>query len=321
MSSRTIDSVVGAAEGCSLFAVTGGEPLLERESVLEMFERISAPSVLFTNGTLMDTGTAAALRRTNTSVLVSLDGDSFRHDSLRRYPDGRGSWRNAVEGIRISKAEGLQVGISMVLREHNVEGLGETLSILYEEFRPASFGLNLLHYTGYGFDGPSPESYAGAMREAWRFARRTGSYVDQVARRLLPVVTGIPRYRDCEAMGGKAVYFPDGSRSCCVNWLGRSDPEPFWSERVPLRSPECSGCAALCICGGGCAWDGENLGGPGRMDARNCAWTMALLEEILLDVGLTFRGRTPSREELSKEYSPLLPDRSRVLGTSMGHME
>jgi sulfatase maturation enzyme AslB (radical SAM superfamily) len=321
MGSGTATAVIEAARGCRLFAVTGGEPLLAPDVTFRLLESVESPSVMFTNGTLLDPPSCRRLGACGASLLVSLDGSADRHDPMRPLSGGGGSWIRTASGLDAAAAEGISFGISIVLREHNTEGLGDTLDFLLERFGPASFGVNLLHFTGHGFDGPAPAEYAGAVLEAYRFARRTGIYIDQVARRLTPVVTGIPRYRDCEAMGGKTVFFPDGSRSCCVNWLGREDPPPEWSWRIPLLAGECSGCPAICVCGGGCAWDGENLAGPGSMDPRNCVWTLALLEEILSDIAAVFPEGYPSRSELAREFAPLLPDRSRVLSTSMGHTE
>jgi uncharacterized protein len=321
MGRETADAVIEAARGCRLFAVTGGEPLLAPGVTFRLLEAAASPSVLFTNGTLLDSAVCTRLKACGTSLLVSLDGAADRHDRMRPLAGGGGSWALTAAGLDAAAEEGLDFGISIVLREHNSEGLGDTLGFLHERFGPASFGINLLHFTGRGFDGPAPGVYARAVLDAYRFARRTGTYVDQVARRLAPVVTGTPRFRDCEAMGGKTVFFPDGSRSRCVNWLGREDPPPEWAWRIPLLAAECAGCPAVCVCGGGCAWDGENMAGPGSMDSRNCVWTLALLEEILADIASAFPEGTPPPAGLARVFSPLLPDRSRVLSTSMGHTE
>ncbi len=321
MDGKTADRVVSTAAGCRLLVVTGGEPLLETNLALDIIGRAGRPSVVFTNGTLLDGSTATALRGCGASALVSMDGSREEHDRERKYPGGEGSWDRVAEGLDAARSAGLRFGISMVLRGQAPAAIGDAMAFILERFHPASFGLNIPHFTQSGFRSPSPAECAEAVVMAYRFARRTGTYFDQAARRLLPLVSGRPRYRDCEAMGGKKVFFPDGSCSPCVNWMSMEQPPPEWADRIPLAHGFCAGCPAVCICGGGCAWDGDHLAGPGGMDRRNCAWTLDLLEEFLLDTGRTFGWKTPSRESLASEFAPLLPGGEGVLATSMGHME
>jgi radical SAM protein with 4Fe4S-binding SPASM domain len=251
-------------------------------------------------------------------LIVSMDGPAPLHDSMRILPGGGGTWHLVAEALRTAAGEGLEFGISLVMREHNVDHATEIFEQLYDEFHPASFGVNMLHYTGRDFAPPSAGRCTGMLLEAFRFARRKGVFVDQVARRLTPLVLGKPRTRDCEALSGKRVVFPDGTVSCCVNWLGIPEPPPSWTRRIPLLSAECAGCPAISICGGGCAWDGENLFGPGRMDRRNCVWTLAFLEEALLDIGTSLPGRSPAPDEMLAAYGALI-SRPGTIRSSIGH--
>jgi hypothetical protein len=101
----------------------------------------------------------------------------------------------------------------MVAGTHNSGTFPECMYGLLERFSPASFGVNIQHYTPEGFFPIPGAEYARIIRGAFRFSMETGVFVDQVARRLLPLVTGEFRHRDCAAQGGKLVYRPDGTVS------------------------------------------------------------------------------------------------------------
>jgi len=315
MDEPALKAVLAHSSPEKLLLVTGGEPLLHPCAVTTLLERWEGQAVLFTNGALLDRETAQFLRERETALVVSMDGFEKEHNTLRG-----GSWKAAARALDTALEEGLPAGISLVTGPHNAPSLPEMLYRLHERFRPVSFGVNIQHYTPGSFQPVTGGEYARIILGAYRFSLDTGVFVDQVARRLLPVVTGNFRHRDCSAQGGKLVYRPDGSVSSCVNTTGVTD----WASRNPVNYSFCAGCAALGICGGGCTWDGIHLASeaPGP-DPRNCLWTLALLKAFSHTMIDNMPPGTvrPSRKLLAGLFESLCRRADTPLAQSLGHGE
>lgn len=315
MDSATLREVLTQSHPDSLLLVTGGEPLLHPGAVRKLVSGWNGQSVLFTNGSLLDRETVLFLKEHGTALVVSMDGFESEHDIFRC-----GSWKAAARALDLARENGLPAGISLVTGSHNAGSLPECLYGLLERFRPASFGINIQHYTPRAFLPIGAAEYSRIILGAYRFSLDTGVFVDQVARRLLPVVTGHFRHRDCAAQGGKVVFHPDGSRSSCVNTSGMER----WGNRNPVNYPSCSGCPALGICGGGCTWDGMHLSASGSgPDPRNCVWTLDLLREVsrTVEKRLPDRVKRPSRAFLSSLFESICRREGTPLAQSLGHGE
>ncbi len=306
---RVLEAVSSAGEG-RLFMVTGGEPLLEPEITFELLERAGPPSVLFTNGTLIRRSTALRIKAAGASPVVSMDGLPQRHDRARC-----GSWSSAAAGLAELGEAGVEFGISAVVNGDNILRLEEDMEAVHEMFRPTGMGFNILHWTPEGFHPVSGEEYADAMGRIFRKALELGVFVDQIARRIGPLITGKYRHRDCSAIGGKLVFHPDGAVSNCISSRVLED----WRGRMPSAMEHCRGCPAAGICGGGCAWDGIHLGSPGGPDERHCLWTRRILDLFLEDAGNSFPPGPVSRRMLAERYGSMITRGSSPLGTSIGH--
>ena len=83
----------------------GGEPMVAFDKMREMYEKVRERGLrwrfgLTTNLTLVDEEKAKWLGKNGFSILCSLDGIKEAHDRYRVYPDGRGSWEDAWEGLK-----------------------------------------------------------------------------------------------------------------------------------------------------------------------------------------------------------------------------
>jgi MoaA/NifB/PqqE/SkfB family radical SAM enzyme len=102
--------------------VTGGEPLLRRDLVLEVIDRLDSARIgvcLNTNGWFVDVAVADRLARARSGlhVNVSLDGPTPElHDRARGVP---GSWRRAVTAISLLVERGVPVHIVHVVTPSN----------------------------------------------------------------------------------------------------------------------------------------------------------------------------------------------------------
>lgn len=307
--SLVIDAA-GKAPAGRLVMVTGGEPLLTPEIAFHILKNVDSPKVLFTNATLITQSIASELKQLEASPVVSLDGSEKVHNTYRC-----GSFAAAAQGLDLLRDAGVSYGISTVVGHHNWRNITSEMDQLRERFRPVSMGFNILHWTHDQFDPVSAEAYTDAIGKVFEYSLKHGLFVDQIARRIDPIIKGTYRHRDCAALGGKIVFHPDGRTSNCISGRGVED----WSSRIPAFMNFCSDCHAAGICGGGCAWDGIHLGGNGNPDIRHCMWVKHVLNLFLEDVENHFPPGLVSRSDLKERYSSLITRGISTLAGSLGH--
>ena len=264
-----------------LLLITGGEPELYRDAVDYLVRNIKGKIIIFTNGTLVNASRLKYYRSHDVGVLFSLDGDLFAQDAVRRGKNG--SYTKVASALRQALESGMDFGISAVVGDHNIARLPQLVQYIFEEFKPASLGLNLPHRYG-----PTAwmriEEYTTALLDIYDFAKKQDLFVDQINRRLAPLIEKKFRFRDCASQGEKIVAFPGGITASCVNEAALEEREIDWANRIPLLHDRCRDCFAIGICGGGCIFDGEAIYGPGCFDERNCYFTKVLLEHMIWDL-------------------------------------
>ncbi|MBU7030427.1 MAG: radical SAM protein [Theionarchaea archaeon] len=117
--------------------ITGGEPLLKKDLVLHMTEKVYNAGLepnLLTNGILVDKSLARQLKEAGIqSVQVSLDGACPEtHDVIRGR---KGGFKKALKGIEALREASIEVSISSVLTRENFDemkaiyNLGEALEV------------------------------------------------------------------------------------------------------------------------------------------------------------------------------------------------
>jgi len=97
--------------------ITGGEPLLHSRfhEINKMLPNFFVRKVLFTNGLLLR---KELLRRLNVDeIQISIDGLEDGHDSMR----GKGTFRAAMEAVKLSIDSGFEVSISTMIHPGNLE--------------------------------------------------------------------------------------------------------------------------------------------------------------------------------------------------------
>ncbi len=114
----------------SMLILTGGEPLLRRD-ILEIVETASGLGfipVLGTSGRFLKEDLAERLREKGLKgVSVSVDSvDPEHHDSFRGSP---GSWRRAVNALRVSRAAGIETQMNVTLTDSNADQLEELIEL------------------------------------------------------------------------------------------------------------------------------------------------------------------------------------------------
>jgi len=108
-----------ADANCPVVLFSGGEPLL-RDDLFELLaeaKRLGLRTVISSNGTLLDSGTAGQLAGAGVSYVgISIDGDEKFHDSFRQL---KGCFKAALAGIENCKKAGIKTGLRFTITKAN----------------------------------------------------------------------------------------------------------------------------------------------------------------------------------------------------------
>lgn len=313
------------APGKADILIYGGEPLLKPEIVLRIIRGSGDDRnlCLATGGWDVSREMADALAERNAFVIVSIDGASEVHNDLRPLSGGD-SYRSAVRTFHAFRDAGCRVGISLTVTKGNARQVREDFGSLMETLKPDDMGLNAwMHPTPGSASNPFEarwEDVFDAVTGCLSDALAAGMYVEQLFRRLRPLVTRAPRLRDCPSRGGRLVFVPGGGVSPCdcmaaagVNTVrDRDGVRKLLSEfctLVPVFREGCLSCPCVSLCGGGCLYDALALTGclSGVREER-CGYERALLGWMVGTI-LDHQppGRTPGVLSIG-EMTGLLPD-------------
>jgi len=129
--------------------LAGGEPFIRKDLpvLLESIVRNRMRFSLLSNGTLIDDEMAVFIAHTGRceNVQVSVDGSCAAvHDSCR----GKGSFDDAIRGIRTLQRHRVNVAVRVTIHHHNVNDLENIAHFLLEELGLPAFGTNSAEYLG-----------------------------------------------------------------------------------------------------------------------------------------------------------------------------
>lgn len=124
----------------------GGEPLLRFsfiqscvEYAKKVFDKKTIRFSITTNLTKINNSIAEYFYKNNFSILVSIDGPGEIHDDYRKYPNGKGSFNKAIDGLKILRnvfdEEFVnRVMISIVYAPPNSKQKIEKIATLWKEY-------------------------------------------------------------------------------------------------------------------------------------------------------------------------------------------
>lgn len=304
----------------------GGEPLLNKAVIRHAVPRLRALSypaqecpepvqiLVITNGQIYDEHLTELFREHRVSVSVSLDGMKRHHDAARVNHAGDGTYDKAARSLRRYREAGLNVAVCTTIGTHNVDNLPEIADHFADAFGvPVEFQVPFdVPYTDNTYYSPMEEAAPKAM-EAYSRLRARGMLEGLAARRLIQMARGTFHHRDCSAVGGQFVVAPDGMIGPCHSMVGERedfegnvrdgpvDPAGMprfreWHRRQPVNMPECHGCAAIGICGGGCPYNAKiKSGSIWHKDPQQCGYMHYLIDWFLDDCWRRYQ--TPQRAE------------------------
>ncbi len=278
--------------------IYGGEPLLEPELVMRVIResRDDLNLSLATGGWKHPRMLDEMLAERNGFAIVSIDGREKLHNSLRPLCGGN-SFEEALKSFDAFRNAGCRVGISLTVTKGNASSVRDDFGFLLDTMKPDDIGLNIwMHPKPCGPENPFEarwEDVFDAVTGCLSDALSKGVYVEQLFRRLRPLVTASPRLRDCPSRGGRLVFTPGGGISPCdcmaaAGMYTVSDPESIpailkrFSRLVPVFRDDCLTCPCVALCGGGCLYDSMVCTGSlSGVREQRCSFERALLSWML----------------------------------------
>lgn len=153
------------AFGVPVLILSGGEPLM-RDDLLGLASHAKSLGfyvALSTNGTLIDEAMVPRIAAVGFDYLgISLDGMAESHDRFRRRI---GSFRAALNGLRLCRDAGIRVGMRYTLTRDTVGELPDLLSLMQTE-RIHKFYLSHLNYAGRGNKNRREDAHFHMIRAA-----------------------------------------------------------------------------------------------------------------------------------------------------------
>ena len=228
--------------------------------------------VLFTNGVLISDQVIEMIKRNSIMPIISIDGPKEIHDQARIYRNGKGSYDIIRKNCDSLNKNGIQFGISTAVGEHNIDILPDVVEYFINNFYPINIGLNPMEINKNISKDVFYTKFMKQSLKAFEIARNYGISIPQVMRRIRPFVERKHRIKECPTCGGALRVYPDGRVGTCSHFVAndeycvpyevyikdniyQNEMIKLWSSRTQFFFPNCSTCAAISLCGGGCVYN------------------------------------------------------------------
>ncbi|MBW2640805.1 MAG: radical SAM protein [Deltaproteobacteria bacterium] len=237
--------------------ISGGEPLLYKDlkTYLEQTRALKIRRVLFTNGTLINSGNISWLDVDE--IQFSLDGWKKGHEHLR----GRGTFEPTLQGIHLATAAGIPVSISTMIHQYNLNEF-ERLRDFIEKIHAIEWGVDVMCVSGSLMKNPHLtvpyETAARYLKYGFGGGYHGSSEGFACGRHLMTVLPNRQAVK-CGFYVDRSLG--DAQKSLKHCWLNMN--------HVPLDQLECKGCSALEECRGGCRFRAPH---PLAPDPAMCAF-------------------------------------------------
>lgn len=262
-----------------LVQFTGGEPLLAFERLVYAVDYIrekgyKATLQVQTNGSLVTPAIAQYLAKEKIGVGVSLDGGVTYNDAARVYPDGSGTAKDIMQGLRILAEAGIGVGVTCVVGSHNIHALESIVDMVYYAGNVHKLGFDLLRPQGRASaedavsEAEMREALTKVLARAEMLEKLTGRHlifshqqrVAQLAQQRIQV------FSHCYALTHQALFVNAiGECYSCASLSGYPEfrigsylddldvnKEDAVAANLEKTMARCRACEYLPRCGGGC---------------------------------------------------------------------
>lgn len=284
---------------------SGGEPFLAfdvMQKIAFYVRQHAIPAVMQvqTNGTLLNPERISFLRQARVGVGVSLDGRPAVNDLLRRLPNGEGTSRHILDGIRQLALHGMDTGLTCVVTAENAAELAGLVEFAYYLGNVRRIGFDLLRGQGRGRDlayaaaGDVARGMRQVLQKVCQLRQYTGKnmLISQLER-VEKLASGQSHgFAHCHAMTGEAGFVDArGGIYACSSLLGderfrlgdvdagidqaRHQAITTW---IQDRMSFCRDCPDFPLCGGGCFARWYGLEQEGSAYDGECALKRTCIE-------------------------------------------
>jgi len=288
----------------------GGETLLAWPLVHAVVEHVGSRAQrrklkysMNTNLTLLTKEMAELLARHRFSVSISIDGYQQVHDQTRRYPDGRGSFADVIEHVRMFNGIEPEVPIKGFQGTiHEVEGFDaeRLFRMCRRGFEVARMSPNLLGVSEE--DGRRKADLSASLFETGtmrklafidRYHRQAEQMLNRPEYGFSFICNGLSCYPKpslginvdseeltllCSFIPAAAVSFSklDGDIHSPLVW---QKARAFIRERMHRLQEECAGCEIIGVCRGSCIQAGLDI--HNRRNPGACAFQRRMWQRML----------------------------------------
>lgn len=271
----------------------GGEPLTNRKllractdqaNALAQAKSVRINFSITTNGTLLTAEDGEYFEQHGFAVTISLDGVGDRHDQLRPFKGGRGSYAQVLANVRplLAMQRRMQVSARVTVTPANL-ALRETLDeFLALGFHSVGFSPMLTSPTGAGqmaaaeLDEMLRQMIACGEEFERRVARGERYAFLNLANALREIHKGTHRPYPCGAGAGYFGVSAEGGLYACHRFVedptgafgnvqagvDRTRQTQWLAARHVHRQEPCHSCWARYLCGGGCHHEVIHRGRP-----------------------------------------------------------
>lgn len=247
----------------------GGEPLLRSEFIFKCINYIKKydnnfRKKIITNGSLVTKNIAKTLFKNDCDIGISIDGKENAHNKKRYYRNGKGTFKDVLNGYEKLKKEGNRISILCTVGNHNIKKLEEHIEFILK-LKPHSIAINSL----MGLENEENEKmvldkYEKCLDLSYKYGIEERYFIDFVYAFLKTHIVD----KSCSACGHQIVVSPEGKIGPCPVYL-RDETEfceppkdinknlifSTWNNISTLNMKECKKCPLIPMCGGGCVYD------------------------------------------------------------------
>lgn len=260
----------------------GGEPLMNFPVIQQIVDAAEVKATetrthtdyhITTNGTLLTSEIADFMDRHRFTVYISIDGNEARHDELRKYVNGKGSFADVERNLEHLRGKaGVHLIRSSVIRKGF--RLQEALEHLEDQGAQQCKAERVRLRAGeaLSLEGPDHDEYIrdieGLIDHYISYLRSGRKPMDfRLSSKILQIYTRTPRNFFCPAGDRMFGISSDGEIYPCALHVGRpqsklgdihrgidrSKQQAFRAKFAPENQRECSTCWTRHLCGGGCS--------------------------------------------------------------------
>lgn len=287
--------------------IIGAEPLLNWPVVKLFIKSIKDPIKIFTNGTIINQDIINTLKKNqNVKLMISLDGK--KNDNRgRKFQNGKEIYPTVIKNIKILQENNCNLGIACLCGKDNVDHLLGIIQFFVERLKIKNLGISFPHFISRDLAKIDIDikEYTDQMLTVFDLALKKRIYIDQLAKRLSPLINRKFRFYACKSLGEEKTFYPSGNTTFCTKIDSLDNSEKYnleyFKSVIPINNDFCQNCPAVGVCGGGCFWDGLMRFKNG-VDERECFLNNRLLEEFLWRIYAVEKRKA----SLDKEFEALL---------------